>query len=434
MKNVFTPAQHTARIIEISAIQESSIRNSPVKDLRQLLNGLVGNYTKMNKVQLIETILTLTSESREQLKLEKEKEISDRLAENALIIQSQNTTDKPTVELAVAYDSNGYETKDSRTPEKLGILWYEELKAGLESKSFEHIVSSLSTEILFKETSWYPNICTRRTRRTTYIDQMKRYAAIEGSDSKMLRAIESIHDILKAEWKNEVVAHHAVYMSDLSNPDIKREILDEDLVKQLTSDSVEVLSNLENHTWQQIAIALGFATGRRTSEIMCTASFKFVDEYQISFTGQTKERGDLNNKTERLTHEYIIPTIVKAQLVVDGLAYLSQMTYTAGKRAGRPIRTPLNLNDPTASTKQSHAEHGKPLSRAMDKYQALTFKDLRKFYCITCYYLYETETTRVIPYYGKLLCHDTELGVTAAQSYDKYYLTPTMVEDLRMMR
>lgn len=84
----------------------------------------------------------------------------------------------------------------------------------------------------------------------------------------------------------------------------------------------EVLKNPSASVWYNTAIALELVTGRRMfSELLCTAEFEVIGDYEIAFSGHAKlrEGGEV---------AYNIPTLIPANLCKQGLDYLK----SKGKR------------------------------------------------------------------------------------------------------
>ena len=51
-----------------------------------------------------------------------------------------------------------------------------------------------------------------------------------------------------------------------------------------------ILKNHTNHDWQNIAIALALATGRRPIELFCTGKFSEPEKNGVTFSGQAKTK------------------------------------------------------------------------------------------------------------------------------------------------
>lgn len=123
-----------------------------------------------------------------------------------------------------------------------------------------------------------------------------------------------------------------------SLPENRKELDLSKFVKQ----AVEVLEATKDDTllkitWEDVSCALALATGRRMAEIHLSAEFQPVegDEYAVMFTGQLKgkdrkavfDNGRLVDTSDGKDVRYvpfIIPTVVKAELVISGLNYLKE--------------------------------------------------------------------------------------------------------------
>ncbi len=81
---------------------------------------------------------------------------------------------------------------------------------------------------------------------------------------------------------------------------------------------------LHSPQWSEVAAGLAVATGRRVSEILQTAEFSLQSNYSVLFTGAAKRRD------ESIPLSFEIPTLVKAQSVLDAIANLRRDIHTEG--------------------------------------------------------------------------------------------------------
>ena len=84
------------------------------------------------------------------------------------------------------------------------------------------------------------------------------------------------------------------------------------------------LGLIKSNLWSEIAAGSAVVTGRRVSEILKTAQFDLVSPYSVMFTGAAKRR----NESIPLIFE--IPTLVKANLVIDAISRLRNQLDTSG--------------------------------------------------------------------------------------------------------
>lgn len=82
----------------------------------------------------------------------------------------------------------------------------------------------------------------------------------------------------------------------------------------------------EDVEWRDVSCALALVTGRRMGEIHLSGEFKQIGDYQIAFKGQLKGKSRKvkvgEKKLALRDYEFSIPTLVKAELVVKGIAWL----------------------------------------------------------------------------------------------------------------
>ncbi|HEY9299250.1 MAG TPA: protelomerase family protein [Phormidium sp.] len=74
---------------------------------------------------------------------------------------------------------------------------------------------------------------------------------------------------------------------------------------------------LESYDYRELTVGLIAATGRRPSEILQTATFTQLGQFEVSFSGQLKAKGERN--------KYPTFTLVESAKVVDGLLKLRRM-------------------------------------------------------------------------------------------------------------
>lgn len=81
---------------------------------------------------------------------------------------------------------------------------------------------------------------------------------------------------------------------------------------------VETIENLlKSPDYRELTVGLIAATGRRISEILSTASFAQMGQFEVAFEGQLKAKGE--------TGEYAAFTLVESAFVVDGILRLRRI-------------------------------------------------------------------------------------------------------------
>lgn len=80
-------------------------------------------------------------------------------------------------------------------------------------------------------------------------------------------------------------------------------------------ETIETL--LESHDYRELAVGLIAATGRRISEILSTAVFTQIGQFEVGFEGQLKAKGERK--------EYPAFTLVESAKVIDGVLRLRRM-------------------------------------------------------------------------------------------------------------
>lgn len=89
----------------------------------------------------------------------------------------------------------------------------------------------------------------------------------------------------------------------------------------IVAKAIELLSSKD---WAEVAAGIVVCTGRRSSEVLATASFKPKTKYSALFKGQLKRKG------EDIILQFEIPTLAQSQKVIDALAFLRREVNCTG--------------------------------------------------------------------------------------------------------
>lgn len=411
------------KLNEIAQIDEVTLRNASKPELIDLARGIIPGYSRLSKQVLCDNLLERTKVMREGLA--QEKELEAEAETNRLMLERQRLEVVSALEqipdsLLKPLDFRGNEDTSEKNPMNMAVNLYRELIDKLNENQYltpGGVATGLAAKLERRERVNYPNITTRKKRRTDICNQLMRCLKVDEPNllhPEVVRdCIKNIKVALLIAWRDEVVAYNKQASEKVELASLDKEYLDP---TTLISDAVATLANPAKATWSELAVAIGITTGRRPAEIMCTGSFRLSGEYKVIFTGQTKDRSaKLSEYIERLRQEYEIPTLVKADLVIAAL------------EAIQPQRIPLNWEDPLESTRMVNRKFSMSLSRKMCAY-GLEFKDLRKLYAVTAYHLLpDARKVSQTVFYKNLLGHT---DTTAAVNYEKYTLTDETIQTI----
>ncbi|NET62299.1 MAG: hypothetical protein F6K47_41195, partial [Symploca sp. SIO2E6] len=73
---------------------------------------------------------------------------------------------------------------------------------------------------------------------------------------------------------------------------------------------------------RNVSCAIALATGRRMAEIHLSGEFRKTGEYELGFKGQLKGKRRKIGKKKLIDHEFTIPTLLSADLVLQGIDWL----------------------------------------------------------------------------------------------------------------
>lgn len=120
-------------------------------------------------------------------------------------------------------------------------------------------------------------------------------------------AFENVAIIQKKQTKASIIARQEIQLKVRCCPAILK--------------AREILSNLKNYEkrkWREVVWALMLVTGRRQSEVLCTAEFQATEnQHQLLFSGQLLKHGDD-------IAPYPIPVLVPASYVMAGMRWLKE--------------------------------------------------------------------------------------------------------------
>ena len=116
-------------------------------------------------------------------------------------------------------------------------------------------------------------------------------------------------------WTHE---KNKVYAEKIVSRKTEKKAID---VTGLLAKTKEILAEPNEYSWQDVALALIFATGRRPGEIMSTATFTGFDDHSVTFWGRLKTKESQGG--EEHLKELTIPSLVPGNQVIEGMKVIS---------------------------------------------------------------------------------------------------------------
>lgn len=168
---------------------------------------------------------------------------------------------------------------------------------------------------------------------------------------------------------------------------------------------IDVLLQSTDH--KELVAGLIAATGRRPSEIYKSAEFKQVGQFEVTFTGQAKTRGEERDS-------YPTYTLVESAKVIDALARLRRMPEIKAIK-----KLTLAEIDSGKNNKMNAAikEHFTPLINPPHGEAELSAKNLRASYAAIAIYLFCPWTTSTNLFIKERLGHTSDATATAYEDY-----------------
>lgn len=417
------------KIEVVAAISFEVLNLASAKDLKEYAKYIVPNSSKLAKEDLIKGLLEVTLSARQKLiKADELKQVElateaekDMIAayQERLNKESMLNTEQLPDSVLIALDSAGNVTNDETNATNLGVRLYKEIKLMvnllMSSRGGKFIPTQLggiAARTASLEKSNYPVITTRKSRRTDYLKALEacfqQDVATPFPDT-LKDTIQSFKSIMYAAFHHEVVGSNREYKISVDNNNESRQEFD---AATLFNIFLKVLETPEKFKWTEIVKALAFFTGRRTSEILCSAEFTVVDNHHLSFKGQAKRRQNFNPD-----ESFTIPTLVDTGLIMAAFNYL----------IGKGKRQLYNVNDHQGSLEMCSKKTGKELSRSYNDYTA---KDYRAMYGELTYLVYAPNKIGQTKWLTNVLGHGESAAATTS-SYVKFFLPDEKVESFK---
>lgn len=170
--------------------------------------------------------------------------------------------------------------------------------------------------------------------------------------------------------------------------------------------------------WKEVSCALALVTGRRMAEIHLSASFEKVGEYEVIFKGYLKGKsrevslGKLGEKVPVREYPFRIPTLIKADLVISGLAWLGKK----GKRID-PSEDPERVNRRYSSALSGTAKNWD----FMGDEEKFTYHKFRAGYFVAAIENYQGKAMDIGRRVKEILGDDDEVTI---DHYRRFNLSP----------
>jgi len=173
----------------------------------------------------------------------------------------------------------------------------------------------------------------------------------------------------------------------------------------------------EDVEWRDVSCALALVTGWRMGEIHLSGEFKQIGDYQIAFKGQLKGKSRKvkvgEKKLALRDYEFSVPTLVKAELVVKGIAWLE----ANGKRFERD-------EEPERVNRRWSKVLSERVGDEWHLFEGMTYHKFRGAYFRAC-----VEDAKVDPYdwedYARSILGDDDSATIKA--YKRFVIKPGSV-------
>ncbi|MEM7770034.1 MAG: protelomerase family protein [Cyanobacteria bacterium P01_A01_bin.37] len=197
-------------------------------------------------------------------------------------------------------------------------------------------------------------------------------------------------------------------------------ILSPKTVNTIVSRATQLLASRE---WYDIAAGLAVLTGRRSTEVLKTAEFSSCSEFSVLFSGALKRKGELTSVT------FEIPTLCRAEYVLNGLAKLRTIITTTALSESEVNN---RLSNSVAQACDRHFADIVPAPLGRDNLYTHLF---RKIYATIATYFYCPPTVDEAEYRAHIQGHFSghehlSLAERRTIASDRHYRTYIILDDL----
>lgn len=409
-----TIQERQAKVELIATYTLEVLHKATVKELKDLCKGIVSTQG-LKKQDLITELMAVSKDQRDLITLQKEQqkiknaETLLKLQEDQLKLQAAQLETLNAKERSLAsrmvIKSVGVDQRSIRIVDKIVGL----LASSMTLPEIKDALYGLSSEEVSSDIQRYAG---------SYIKSLKTdYKKALDTEVEKHQGTRYYRDlVLLVNFYKNTYEKGTSYITIALNEEYAKKVV-EKVTNQVSIDPTTllnytkaVLAHPDEYRYEDVAIALALATGRRMAEIMSTGNFEVVDEYTIAFSGLTKARFKKDEKSVAVIN---IPTLVPAKDVVKGIEYLTflnrridieDVNNKYGKAFLRVIKGHwLNISGLPSSDEK-----------------VFTYKSLRALYAEICYKNLGGTVDKSL-YYSKILGHDSN-DLTTANSYKVWIL------------
>lgn len=151
----------------------------------------------------------------------------------------------------------------------------------------------------------------------------------QGNYHPVLTIIGHLGEALSFQFAEYKYKQNTQYRNKVEKRSHKENRIELDLTDHLqlahkTLSQIKKETSLEEVEWRDVSCSLALVTGRRMAEIHLSAQFQKSSKYAVLFKGQLKGKSRKIKGQSLRSHEFTIPTLVEADLVVKGLNWLGK--------------------------------------------------------------------------------------------------------------
>lgn len=415
------------RIDALARISETSLMVLTLKDLEVLVKGLFNTRTLADRSKrgIVTAILKLTASHR------------DRLRQSEALAADLEVLDSRLVVTAIAPDRTDFDVVSKTTFKELvdiatnaSYLPSSDEAGRKVSRDSEVVASNL--HITYFSTlagNTGKNYRLRLVRDLISQAQRNENPSLTGL---LTKAIDSFRSHLYRLTTPAVILADKANSERVGKQNSSRTPVSSETVSMFYDTAYRWLTNADVSSWELLCVALAFATGRRSSEIMVTATFEpCEDSHQVLFSGQLKANPDTlaHDRIHGIHPPYPIPTLLPAELVLRGMEYLN----ASGKRLTKPEHLDMLQRELTAL---ANKKFSKPISNTMRQYfgTEFTLKSLRAIYAELAFRTFSNVGEREShhSFVSRVMGHDIQ-SRTATDAYIFYNFPDATDDQLRML-
>lgn len=412
---MLTATEQAQKREKLAKYSEQMLQDLTVAGLKRLAAGIVPNYNKLKKPQLIDELLAATKAERTLVVLIPDTPLS--------VIEVNRLT---VGEFAENLNEDLGEWTNKFYKEFRALVQARWQTDGTWNEAIHGDIAGLACRVLRfldnregEQADGRISFTTKLRYRTHICNLLTELVEAE-KGAVYFKQLESCFEMLLRQVKIQI-SDLTEQKKGLQERRLAQRKKEKETIsfKPLHDFAVAALQNLDKFKpadWKRVSIALAIASGRRLAEIhQESTKFDYVDQWHVNFAGQLKVKGDAAEYFEQ-NPSYKIPVLVDASLVIKAHQWLKDNDKVVENPKAVNRRYSGDISDAVKILK----------ARLGIQHEFFTYKGLREIYAQVCNDVFNSGDSDNTLYLAQILGHgrgellrgDDLIDMLTPQSYN----------------